>query len=98
MYLQLLLHNPADMPIGLQPTTHVTGNKMLTVSSSIDTIRTSSKVNNWAPKIRNCYFQNEKTLKFFKIYTIHNCEMECRANNTFSECGCNAYYQPSEII
>jgi amiloride-sensitive sodium channel len=27
--------------------------------------------------IRKCYFDNERKLKFFKIYTQKNCEQEC---------------------
>lgn len=27
--------------------------------------------------IRHCYFENERKLKFFKIYTQKNCEIEC---------------------
>ena len=26
---------------------------------------------------RNCYFDGERKLKYFKIYTQQNCEMEC---------------------
>lgn len=90
-----MVHNPADVPVGIQPTAYVTGSSMLSVALSLNIIRTSPKIKKWTPKLRNCYFQHEKKLKFFKIYTLHNCELECRANNTLNECGCNAYFQPS---
>ncbi|VVC45170.1 Epithelial sodium channel [Cinara cedri] len=94
--LTIIVHNPADTPIGMKPTAYVTRNNMLSISLSIVVIHTSPKITNWTPKNRNCYFQNEKKLKFFKIYTSHNCEVECRANNTLEECGCNAYFQPRD--
>ncbi|KAL5236158.1 hypothetical protein ACI65C_003568 [Semiaphis heraclei] len=94
--LTLLVHNPADVPVGIQPTAYVTGSSMLSVALSLNIIRTSDKIKKWTPKLRNCYFEHEKKLKFFKIYTLHNCELECRANNTLNECGCNAYFQPRD--
>lgn len=95
---QLFLHSPADIPIDLQPSAYVNGNSMLSISSKIDVIRASLEVMKWAPKIRNCYFQHENFLKFFKIYTNNNCRVECRANKTLNECGCNAFYQPSKNL
>jgi len=92
----MIVHSPADVPVGIQPTAYVTGSSMLSVALSLNIIRTSHKIKKWTPELRNCYFQHEKKLKFFKIYTLHNCEVECRANNTFNVCGCNAYFQPSE--
>ncbi|XP_060876363.1 pickpocket protein 28-like isoform X1 [Metopolophium dirhodum] len=94
--LTLIVHSPADVPVGIQPTAYVTGSSMLSVALSLNIIRTSHKIKKWTPKLRNCYYQHEKKLKFFKIYTLHNCEMECRANNTFNVCGCNAYFQPRD--
>ncbi|XP_025191376.1 pickpocket protein 28-like, partial [Melanaphis sacchari] len=94
--LTLFVHSPADVPVGIQPTAYVTGSSLLSVALYMTIIRTSYKINTWTPKLRNCYFQHEKKLKFFKIYTLHNCEIECRANNTFNICGCNAYFQPRD--
>ena len=37
--------------------------------------------------------QEEKPLKFYKHYTLHNCLMECHANYTLIHCGCNMYFQ-----
>lgn len=92
------MHNSADIPSGLQPAAYIASSNWLIVSSLITVVRASSKINKWAPKIRQCYFQHEKSLKFFKIYTTRNCEAECRANRTLNKCGCNAYYQPSNNL
>lgn len=94
--LQLILHNPADMPTGIKPTAYIINRSMLTISLSLTIVRASPKIEKWTPKTRNCYFQHEKILKFFKIYTYQNCELECIANNTLHVCGCNAFYQPSK--
>lgn len=39
----------------------------------------------------------EFSLKYFKYYTVSNCENECIANLTFNECQCTRYYMPSKI-
>lgn len=43
---------------------------------------------------RNCFFDNERQLKFFKIYSKSNCEVECLTNITYKECGCVLYWMP----
>lgn len=34
-------------------------------------------LNSLDPNIRKCYYENERKLYFFKIYTQKNCELEC---------------------
>jgi amiloride-sensitive sodium channel len=46
------------------------------------------------PKTRECYFENEKRLKYFKTYTMKNCELECYVNYTFKPCQCYEMQQP----
>jgi hypothetical protein len=46
---------------------------------------------------RQCYFSRERELKFFKIYTKANCELECLANLTLRYCNCSLFYTPSEF-
>ena len=41
---------------------------------------------------RNCYLEDEKVLKFFKIYTKNNCENECLTNFMISRCGCVEFF------
>lgn len=46
---------------------------------------------------RQCFFDDEKTLMFFKIYSKSNCELECLTNITWNECGCVLYWMPRNI-
>lgn len=46
------------------------------------------------PEFRECYFEGEKNLKFFKFYSLENCEIECMTNFTFSACNCTQIDQP----
>lgn len=46
------------------------------------------------PEERKCYFEGERQLDFFKIYTKANCEVECLAKQTVEKCGCALYWMP----
>jgi len=47
---------------------------------------------NLKPEERGCYFEDERSLQLFQIYTRRNCEMECLINFTISEVDCVPYY------
>ncbi|VEN48137.1 unnamed protein product, partial [Callosobruchus maculatus] len=55
-------------------------------------IRTSEGVKRFHPKTRDCYFQSERPLQFFKVYSQTNCLMECKANYTLKICGCVGFH------
>ncbi|XP_018569461.1 pickpocket protein 28-like isoform X2 [Anoplophora glabripennis] len=57
-------------------------------------IRTSSDVKMFDPIQRDCYFQSERLLKFFKIYSQENCLIECKTEFMLNECGCVGFYMP----
>jgi acid-sensing ion channel, other len=46
---------------------------------------------------RQCFFSDERDLRFFISYTQNNCELECVANLTIKICGCQRFYMPSEL-
>jgi amiloride-sensitive sodium channel len=51
-------------------------------------IQTDKELKKLKPHQRECYFDGEKKLKFFKIYSEKNCQIECSTNKTLLECGC----------
>ncbi|VEN48133.1 unnamed protein product [Callosobruchus maculatus] len=57
-------------------------------------IKTSEVVKRFDPKTRDCYFQSERPLKFFKVYSQANCLLECKANYTLRSCGCVGFHMP----
>lgn len=56
----------------------------------------SHGLSNYKPNQRGCFFNSERRLRFFKIYTKYNCEQECLANFTKKECGCVKFSMPSK--
>lgn len=45
---------------------------------------------------RNCYFSDEKRLRFFNKYSNENCNTECRSNASLEICGCIPFYSIRE--
>ncbi|XP_064212989.1 pickpocket protein 28 isoform X2 [Tribolium castaneum] len=43
---------------------------------------------------RQCFFQDERPLRYFRSYTKRNCRLECQSNHTLRKCGCIPYYLP----
>lgn len=58
-------------------------------------ITTSKALRRYRPAQRGCFYYSERQLRFFKLYTAHNCIIECLANFTERECGCVGYSMPS---
>ncbi|XP_050536588.1 pickpocket protein 28-like isoform X2 [Daktulosphaira vitifoliae] len=92
----LILHNPSDTPSGYHPSAYLASNHGLSISLSVLHRPTSQSLAKWSPEMRHCFYENEKRLKFFKLYTFRNCISECQANLTFRKCGCAAFYQPRD--
>ncbi|XP_068896266.1 pickpocket protein 28-like isoform X2 [Tenebrio molitor] len=93
---KIILHHPAEIPTVL--TRYILAAHHQTYSLWIrpDVSTTSSKLKEYDPHARNCLFSNERSLKYYKIYTQRNCEIECLANYTLNKCGCVSFYMPHE--
>lgn len=96
--LQILLHNPAEVPRVGQQYFRAALNQEVVVSIKPEMMTTSEGLKGYDPHKRNCYFPSERDLSFFKVYTQRNCEVECIANYTLSMCGCVAFYMPREYL
>lgn len=53
-----------------------------TVLISPKVIKTDDDLRKFSPEKRECYFNGEKELKYFKVYTRRNCELECATEFT----------------
>ncbi|CAO1407576.1 unnamed protein product [Diamesa tonsa] len=49
---------------------------------------TEEDLRDYSLERRNCFFDGEKQLRFFRQYTKYNCEQECLSNYTQKSCGC----------
>jgi acid-sensing ion channel, other len=94
---KVYLHLPNEIP-------HISKHYYLVPYKQSVKITTIPKIIVTAPELRHfslekrqCFFSDERYLRFFKYYTQSNCEFECVVNLTVSVCGCLRFDMPSEL-
>ena len=91
---KLALHSPNEIPRFLKLYTRIAFNKEVLLNVEPHVVVTSDVLKSYKPEVRKCYFDGEKSLKYFKTYTKSNCELECLTNFTQLTCGCVKFGMP----
>ncbi|XP_067004779.2 pickpocket protein 28 [Anabrus simplex] len=91
---KMMLHNPAVFPEVKKQFFRVPSNRDVVIGVHPKIIRTTKELHSYPPKLRQCFFVHERRLRFFKIYTQENCELECLTNYTLKHCSCAQYFMP----
>ncbi|KAG7308210.1 hypothetical protein JYU34_006880 [Plutella xylostella] len=91
---KIFLHNPADLPHSSVHSYAALPRQLSSLALTFHSLSTSHNLRKYHPEVRQCYFQNERFLRYFHIYTQNNCMLECRANYTFHRCRCVPFYLP----
>ncbi|KAG5667482.1 hypothetical protein PVAND_015462 [Polypedilum vanderplanki] len=76
-YKSIVIHKPETL---LRITTdydEIKINHSMNIEITPKIIQTDKSLRKIDPFVRDCYFKNEKKLKYFKIYTEQFCKMEC---------------------
>jgi acid-sensing ion channel, other len=91
-----LIHSPFELPgsYELNEIIEFGYSHDIDVFITPEVIRTDADLRSYEPEKRGCYFEGEKKLKYFKVYTKRNCEFECLAENLHSspKLNCTPYY------
>ncbi|XP_013104729.2 pickpocket protein 28-like [Stomoxys calcitrans] len=94
---KVFLNSPESVPL-------TTGNYILVphddevlVSVLPQYITSTENLLQFGPDKRQCYFNNERYLRFFKSYSQSNCQIECLANFTINKCGCAKFWMPKPL-
>lgn len=82
---KVTLHTPGDIPNMSKNYFRVPLRKEVVVSVKPNMFTTSKGLANDSPEMRQCFYENEGNLQFFKVYTQANCELECLTNFTLRE-------------
>ncbi|KAL1492019.1 hypothetical protein ABEB36_012523 [Hypothenemus hampei] len=93
---KVILHTPSTVPRPNQEHFYLPPNTAVIAAIKPVVVNTSEKVKSFRPEKRNCYFENENPLKYFKDYTQKNCELDCLTRHTLHLCGCVAFYMPMD--
>ncbi|KAG5675383.1 hypothetical protein PVAND_005291 [Polypedilum vanderplanki] len=88
------IHLPNEIlsPLHKEYSVQLGTGKLLTLSAQ--SFRSDESLRSYSPEIRDCYFEGERKLQFFKAYTKLNCEYECMVNYTLNQCKCIMFYMP----
>lgn len=90
----MLLHTPGEIPRLNKKYFRVSMKKHFVVNIRPQMITTSKGLDRYEADQRHWYLYKEKPLKFFKIYTQSNCQLECLSNFTKWFCDCVHYSMP----
>lgn len=91
-------HPPNEGPQIWKKYFHISPGQAALFTIEPKVIITSNNVRKYSPKVRQCYFNSERRLRFYKQYTQRNCEAECLANYTLAQCGCVKFSMPSKQL
>ncbi|XP_073819614.1 pickpocket protein 28-like [Musca autumnalis] len=92
--LKILLHSPDDVQIVGENFVRLSMNRQASIAVKPQMMTTSKAIEQFTPEQRQCLMPGERYLKFFKVYTEKNCELECLTNFTLAQCGCVRFAMP----
>lgn len=93
---RIFLHMPGEVPNMSRNVIQIAPSEIAEFAIKAEYTTTSDGLRNYEPVRRQCFFQSENRLRFFKMYTKNNCEAECLANFTLIECGCVRFFMPRD--
>lgn len=72
-----IVHSPFELTSKLDRKTDLAYNNDVTVWISLEIYQAEEDLRLISPERRKCYFEDERKLKYFRVYTKKNCEAEC---------------------
>ncbi|CAH1647309.1 unnamed protein product [Spodoptera littoralis] len=91
---KVYIQHPADLPQTSLYYYAVLNSQVSSMALSFSILNSSEKLRSYDAEVRQCYFPDERYLRYFKIYTASNCMIECLSNITYEKCGCVEFYMP----
>lgn len=95
---KIFLHTPGDVMKANDLSIRVPFSEEIQISIKPKLTITSEGLRKYSTDKRQCIFNSENPLNFFKFYTQSNCVAECLANYTLQYCGCVKFSMPSSYI
>ena len=95
---RLQLHTPVELPHMSKQFYSIPLQKETTIAVRPHSIYSSKDVQEYDPMSRQCFFNHEKSLKFFNVYSKSSCALECLSNFTFASCGCVKFSIPRDNV
>lgn len=91
---KVAVHSPGEVARVSDQNFRVPMRQEMVVTVTPNMIKTAEGLTTYQPHIRQCFFNHERSLKHFQVYTQKNCEFECLVNFTLSRCNCVKFSMP----
>jgi amiloride-sensitive sodium channel len=91
---RVALHMPVELPELSKQFYNIPFKRETNLIVKPNMIYASKDIRDYEPNARHCYFSKERKLKYYRIYTKANCELECKADYVSSQCGCVKFFMP----
>uniref|UniRef100_A0A182PJG9 Pickpocket n=1 Tax=Anopheles epiroticus TaxID=199890 RepID=A0A182PJG9_9DIPT len=91
---KLMIHDPAEYPQVSMRNMRIPLGHEISIALKPQMIVTSQSAADFSWEKRQCFFNHERYLRYFKIYNQENCELECLTNVTEALCGCVRFSMP----
>jgi acid-sensing ion channel, other len=91
---KVAIHAPCEIPQFDKQYYRASLEKTVTMILRMTLTDTDADLRNYHISERHCYFENERKLAMFKVYTRRHCELECLANFTREQCECIHFSMP----
>ncbi|GAB0099481.1 hypothetical protein DMENIID0001_153430 [Sergentomyia squamirostris] len=87
-------HSPSDVPRMDEHAVIIPVDRFAQLAIEPNIINTPRNIEIYPPEKRQCFFNSERQLQHFRIYSERNCKMECLANWTLAICNCVQFFMP----
>jgi acid-sensing ion channel, other len=94
LIFQALLHSPTEVPAVKEFGFAISPGAESFVSVRPSMIYSTRQIRPLNQSRRKCYFQEERPLSFYRLYSVSSCISECLANATLQKCQCKEYFMP----
>lgn len=91
---KVLLHSPIETPKIADYGMSITPGFESRVVVTPNLIETSDALRRIPQNIRQCIFESEHQLRYYRTYSRKNCEKECESRIVSEYCNCIMYYMP----
>ncbi|KAH8384875.1 hypothetical protein KR093_011234 [Drosophila rubida] len=95
--LQVFLNSPESVPLTSNNYILVPHGSEVMVSVLPNYVVSTSNLHEISAEKRQCYFDDERALRYFRAYSQSNCQTECLANYTMAKCGCVKFWMPKPL-
>ncbi|KAH8296948.1 hypothetical protein KR044_001339 [Drosophila immigrans] len=94
---KVFLNSPESVPLTSNNYILVPHGSEVMVSVLPNYVVSTSNLHEISAEKRQCYFNDERALRYFRAYSQSNCQTECLANFTMVKCGCVKFWMPKPL-